>query len=65
MMIALVNKKDKSHYWVSKYFKPCLKFEKALVTTNLEEVAEAVVKFRKTFKVIVVTNEGDVIQKYE
>lgn len=65
MQIAVISRKDGRQYWVSVYYSITYKYEKALKTDDVKVVAELVKKYYRLFKILIVTDEGELIRKYE
>ena len=63
--IKLVCVSDKQQFWVSKNGGLTLNYKNAFGTPDLSRVSKYVKRYNKSFKVIVVDENGEVIQIHE
>lgn len=64
MQIVVINRRDKRQYWVDKYMSITTKYKKALTISDTVKVAKIVQRFTQAFRVIVLTNDGEVVKYY-
>lgn len=65
MQIVLINRKDKRQYLVDIFGNITNKWSKALTTNEDYIIMRNVLKYQKAFKVILISNIGEVIKKYD
>ena len=65
MKIILINRLTNIRYYVSKFFHPCTNERFALFTTDVVKVDKIVKKFIKSYKIIVINSEGEIINHYK
>ena len=64
MQIIVINRRDKRQYWIDKYMSITTKYKKVLTTSDTVKVAKIVQRFTQAFRIIVLTNDGEVIKYY-
>ena len=64
MQIVVINRRDKRQYWIDKYMSITIKYKKALTTSDTVKIAKIVQRFTQAFRIIVLTNDGEVIKYY-
>lgn len=65
VLIAVINKKDHHQYWVNQYNNITLKYENALRTSSFNKIIKIINQFRKAFIVLILTADGELINKYQ
>lgn len=65
MQLYVISRKNKKCFWVSQYLRLTTIYQYALKTNDIKEIVRLIKKYIMDYKVLVLTEEGEVISKHE